>query len=38
MLLESQTCDTHVTLSENARYANTVASQHTTNNKHWFES
>lgn len=36
MLLESQACDTHVTLSEDAWYANTIASQHVTNNKHWF--
>ncbi len=36
MLLESQACDTHVILSEDAWYANTIASQHMTNNKHWF--
>ncbi len=36
MLLESQACYTHVTSSEDAWYANTIASQHMTNSKHWF--
>lgn len=36
MLLESQACYTHVTSSEDAWYANTIASQHMTNNKHRF--
>lgn len=36
MLLKSPACYTHVTSSEDAWYANTIASQQMTNSKHWF--